>query len=212
MANQTKKDVVFSKDGKKLYYYPICRKGTSYQVPATVRSIEECAFTKNRILQSIDTGKNTETISYYAFAYSKKLSKVILGGKIKNLNEGSLAYCKNLKVVKNLEKIKYMHYDALHQTQIYLITADIRDLTYGNIGKNMTLYLPASKQKFRWKILSGKDKIKVVKRYPNSNRITLRIKKKGKVKIQAVAGRKKWTCWLINKKYTNDDYSFYSLF
>ncbi len=201
---QTKNNVVFSKDGKKLYCYPTCRKGKFYQVPPSVTVIEAHAFSKNQTLRSVHTGKNTTKIFWYAFSSSKKLSKVVFGKKIKRLERYAFAFCKNLKTAKNLEYVKEIYDGALHRTQIYLITADIRDLTYGTIGMNMTLYLPASKQKFHWKILSGKDKIKVVKRYPNSNRITLRIKKKGKVKIQAVAGRKKWTCLLLNDRYQYD--------
>lgn len=199
---QSKNNVVFSKNGKKLYYYPTCRKGKFYQVPASVTVIADYAFMDNQTLRSVHTGKNTVTISYYAFSDSKKLSKVIFGEKTKKLEEFSFSYCKNLKVAKNLEYVKVIYNNALLWSQVYLITADIRDVTYGVIGKNMTLYLPASKQKFRWKILSGKNKVNIVKRYPHSNRITLRVKKKGKVKIQAVAGRKKWTCLLLTDTYS----------
>lgn len=197
---QTKNNVVFSKDGKKLYCYPTCRKGRFYQVPASVKIIEGYAFSENQTLRSVHTGINTTTISWNAFDSSKKLSKVIFGKKTKKLERASFASCKNLKTAKNLEYVKDIYDGALVSTQVYLITADIMDFTYGTIGKNMTLYLRASKRKFRWKILSGKDKVKVVKRYPNSNRITLRVKKKGKVKIQAVAGKKKWTCLLLNDR------------
>ncbi|MDE6852266.1 MAG: leucine-rich repeat domain-containing protein [Lachnospiraceae bacterium] len=194
---KTKNNVVFSKNGKILYYYPVCRKGKTYRVPDSVTNIASHAFVENQTLQSVHTGKNTETISYKAFASVKKLSKVTFGKKIKTLEECAFICCTRLKSAKNLARVKNLMNDALLWTQIYLVNWDITDLTEARVGQNLTLWVPKTKQKVQWKVISGKEKVKIVKQYPNGGRVKVKIKKKGRSKIQITSGKKKWICIIV---------------
>lgn len=198
---KTKNNVVFSKNGKKLYYYPICRKGKVYRIPDSVKTIAKCAFMYNQVLQSVHTGKNTTKISAEAFCYSKKLSKVTFGKKIQTLGDSAFSSCIRLKTAKNLEKVKNLKRNALLCTQINLLTWNMADVTWGMVGKNMTLYVPKTKQKVHWKVIRGKANVKIVKQYPNAGKVTLKIKKKGESTVQVAVGKKKRVCIIKSDKY-----------
>lgn len=55
--------MVFSRNGKKLYYYPVARKGKYYRVPDSVKRIDDNAFYGNQNLRSVYTGKNNDLLS-----------------------------------------------------------------------------------------------------------------------------------------------------
>lgn len=206
---QSKNDVVFSKNGKKLYFYPVARKGKSYRVPDSVKKIRYDAFCGNKFLQFIHTGKNTTTIENCAFSDAERLSYVEFGKKLRNLYEGAFCNCSKLKKIKNLDRITSLGRDALSGTQVYLILWD--DSLYDTIGlpgKQMTFYLPASYRgkNIQWSVISGKKRVKIVKRYADASKVTVKINKSAKPKkpgkhtkskVQAKVGKKKFYCEII---------------
>lgn len=206
---QTKNNVVFSKNGKKLYYYPIARKGKSYKVPNSVKEIVYYAFYENQNLQFVHTGKNTTTIGSDAFGYAAKLSRVEFGKKLRTLEEGAFGGCSKLKSIKNLDRVTRLERDPLSGSQVYLILWDDSQYdTQGQPGKTMTFYLPKSYRgkDVQWSVISGKKYVKIAKRYAVGNKVTVKInqsanpKKAGKVtksKVQAKVGKKKFFCEIV---------------
>lgn len=61
-----------------------------------------------------------------------------------------------------------------------------------SVGKTVTLKLKNNKKKVTWKVVSGKETVTLSKKKKTSVCITGR--KEGKAKIQAKAGKKKYTC------------------
>lgn len=206
---RTKNNVVFSKDGKKLYYYPIARKGKSYRVPDSVKEIVFNAFYGNQNLQFVHTGKNTTTIGSDAFHDAAKLSRVEFGKKLRTLEMGAFHCCSKLKSIKNLDRVTSLEQEPLSGSQVYLILWDDSQYdTSGQPGKTMTFYLPKSYRgkDIQWSVVSGKKHVKIAKRYAVGNRVTVKInqsakpKKFGKVtksKVQAKVGKKKFFCEII---------------
>ena len=68
--------VLFSKDMKTLVAYPKNKAGTSYSVPASVKTIRKPAFSGNRNLETVSLPEGVETIEHWAF----------LGSKLKYIN------------------------------------------------------------------------------------------------------------------------------
>lgn len=80
---QTKDNVLYTKDGKKLCYYPACRPGTKFQAPDSVRIVEKGAFCGNQNLKSLRFSENVTEIGDDAFEECAKLRRVILGDQLK---------------------------------------------------------------------------------------------------------------------------------
>lgn len=206
---RVKNNVVFSKNDKKLYYYPIARKGKSYKVPNSVTKIAAYAFYGNQNLQFVYTGKNTTTIGYNAFYSAKNLSSMEFDKKMRTLESECFSGCSKLKKIKNLDQIKSLEDGVLSGSQVYLIIWDdsLYD-TLGKPGKTMTFYLPKSYRgkDIRWSVVSGKKHVKIAKKYAVGNKVTVKIlksarpKKPGKTtksKVQAKVGKKKFFCEII---------------
>ena len=207
---QTKNNVVFSKNGKRLYYYPVARKGKSYRVPDSVKRIDDDAFYGNQNLRFVHTGKNTTTIGSKAFYEAKNLSRVEFGKKVRTLEMGAFWNCRKLKSIKNLDRVTSPdHRNPLSGTQVYLILWDDSSYdTSGDPGKTMTFYLPKSYRgkDIRWSVVSGKKHVKIAKKYAVGNKVTVKIlksakpKKPGKTtksKVQAKVGKKKFFCEIV---------------
>lgn len=60
------------------------------------------------------------------------------------------------------------------------------------VGKSKQLKLKNNKKKVSWKVVSGKTKVKL--KAKKKTGVTIVAKKKGKAKVQAIVGKKKYTC------------------
>ena len=76
--------------------------------------------------------------------------------------------------------------DAAKKTELSKKTITV------TVGKKVTLKLKNNKKKVTWKVVSGKETVTLSKKKKTGVCITGR--KKGKAKIQAKAGKKKYTC------------------
>jgi len=127
--------VLFSKDGKKLIWYPPTKnEGKSYTVPNSVKTIASRAFYQAKITE-IKLNNNIEKIDERAFSLSE-LKEVNMPSKIKkvsedafyecanlqkvnlnnvtNIGEAAFSRCKSLKTIKG-NKIKKIGIDAFYQ-------------------------------------------------------------------------------------------------
>lgn len=192
---KVKKGALLSKDGKKLYAYPGGRKNRSYTVPASVEIIAEHAFCSQMYLRKVHTGKNTKIVGICAFNECMELKKVSLGKKTKTIKSGAFESCYKLSVIVGLEKVKKIGEDALWKTNIiYMPRWDANRNPPIARGDVMYIYMAAGSEKTTWSVTKGDKRVKILKRYKNSNRIKVKVKKKGYVVIQARQGSKKTEC------------------
>ena len=95
--------VLFSKDGKKLIWYPPTKnEGKSYTVPNSVKTIASRAFYQAKITE-IKLNNNIEKIDERAFSLSE-LKEVSMPSKIKKVSEDAFYECTNLQKV-NLNNV-----------------------------------------------------------------------------------------------------------
>ncbi|MBQ2252364.1 MAG: leucine-rich repeat domain-containing protein, partial [Clostridia bacterium] len=62
--------VLFSKDGKTLYVYPVAKEETTYTVPAGTERLEQYAFHNAKNLQSVVLPEGLKSIGGYAFEFT----------------------------------------------------------------------------------------------------------------------------------------------
>lgn len=85
------KGALYSKDGKKLIYYPVAKKDTVFRIPNGVKEIGEMACLRQKYIKRLIMGSSVHEIGEYAFAWCDSLKRVSLNKKLKILNEG--AFC-----------------------------------------------------------------------------------------------------------------------
>ncbi|MDR0304783.1 MAG: leucine-rich repeat protein [Chitinispirillales bacterium] len=113
---------LFNKDKTTLIQYPTCKQGAYTEMPASVTTITNSAFSGCKGLTAITIGENVETIGHYAFFQCEKLASVnlpasvteigdcafkgcesmaelVLGGGVEIIGEWAFAECKNITSV-----------------------------------------------------------------------------------------------------------------
>lgn len=104
------KGALYSKDGKKLIYYPIAKKDTVFRVPGGVEEIGEMACFGQKYMKELIMGNSVHEIGEYGFAWCSSLKKVSLNKKLKILNVGAFYnYDKNwitLSLPAGIEKVE----------------------------------------------------------------------------------------------------------
>lgn len=111
-----KDSVIYSIDGSKLVSYLAGRPFTSYQMPGTVKEIEEYAFWGSDNLNKISISPNVDAIPEYAFTYCNGLSNVTLPSSVERINAYSFADCNNLEYINIPETVGYIDDKAFYMT------------------------------------------------------------------------------------------------
>lgn len=91
--------VLFTHDKTVLKCYPIIKKGVTYTIPATVRTIGECAFNSNKELQSVIIPNSVTSIETSAFG-ACKISSVEIPNSVTSIGEGAFEMCESLTSAK----------------------------------------------------------------------------------------------------------------
>ena len=94
-AFSTTNGVLYSKDKKILYCYPIKKEETSFTVSDSTTTIYGQAFHYNGYLKSISLNKITN-ISYYAFQHCTGLENIIIPSTVTSIGIGAFDQCFNL--------------------------------------------------------------------------------------------------------------------
>ena len=127
-------DVLFSKNDKRLVYYPMYAKKSSYTIPQgikiiggsafygsalinidipdSVETIERSAFSLCKSLLTITVPDTVQTLGNGAFSSCKELKKIILGKGIKHLEDSVFAYCESLETITIPETVETIGDDA----------------------------------------------------------------------------------------------------
>nr|MDE6568295.1 leucine-rich repeat domain-containing protein [Lachnospiraceae bacterium] len=160
-----------------------------------VETIAGYAFCSQKYLRKVHTGKNTKIVGKCAFDACMELKKVSLGKKTKTIKSGAFQRCYKLSTIVDLEEVKKIGEDALWSTNIiYMPRWDANRNPPIARGDVMYIYMAAGSKKTTWSVTKGDKRVKILKRYKNSNRIKVKVKKKGYVVIQARQGSKKTEC------------------
>ena len=105
-----KDGILFSKDKSILIQYPQARKGTSYTVPASTKTIGDYAFAGTG-LKKLILPEGLETIGMHAFHYIKKLTKITIPNTVAQIGTDAFSSCyalEKISVSKN-----NAHYSSL---------------------------------------------------------------------------------------------------
>lgn len=91
--------ILFNRDKTVLKCYPIIKKGVTYTIPATVRTIGENAFSNNKELQSVVIPNSVTSIEFSAFSACKILS-VEIPNSVTSIGEMAFSMCDHLTSAK----------------------------------------------------------------------------------------------------------------
>lgn len=121
--------VLFSKDKKTLYLYPINKTGTDYAVPSGVTAIGDSAFQRNKNIRHISFPGTLTKIADWAFAESS-LETLTVPDTVTEIGDGIADTCQNLQsaVIGNgVSSLEYRTFNACSK------------LTKVTVGRNVTV-------------------------------------------------------------------------
>jgi len=121
--------VLFSKDGKKIIFYPSNRRGT-YKVPKGTRIINRCTFLESN-LRKIVLPPSVKTIDDKAFSNCTKLKKIVLPSGVKKLGAWSFNYCINLEEIvlpSKLRDISDFSFLGCKKLKKVVITSGVKEI------------------------------------------------------------------------------------
>lgn len=138
-----KDGVLFNKDFTKLISYPSRKEGDVYEVPTTVRVIQNGAFSYTEKLKSVILPSMLDSIGERAFEYSNLMSVSFLEpSKIKSFGHIIFEHCDNLKSVtlpKSLETLPNISYDGKLEEVIVPDGAKLRTIA-GNFSDHVSSF------------------------------------------------------------------------
>ena len=107
--NYTSKDgVLYSKDFDVLIQYPASKEGTTFTVPDTVISIQDCAFYYAKNLKEITLNNELKNIGSSAFYGNENVTQMIIHDSVESIGSYAFASCISLKTItigKGLQEI-----------------------------------------------------------------------------------------------------------
>ncbi len=107
--------VLYSKSKKTLIAYPPAKKGKTFSVPKTVKTIGSSAFEGNRFLQKVSMKDSVTTCKELAFYGCTALRKVRLSKNLKTIAWGSFTGCLKLQEITVPDKVKKIEHSAFDQ-------------------------------------------------------------------------------------------------
>ena len=103
----SKDGVLYNKKMTRLVYYPAFKKGKSFKIPGTVRSIARYAFMDNRYLRKIILNKGLTQIGSYAFSESN-IQAINIPFSVKKIGDNCFNGCLKLKDVDNHASLTFI--------------------------------------------------------------------------------------------------------
>lgn len=109
--------VIYSADGKKLVQYLAGRPSTTYQMPRSVRDIEEYAFWGATNLSKLSITPGVDKIPEYAFSNCKGLKHVTLPRTVQSIFAYAFENCDSLSYINIPDSIGYIDDRAFANTK-----------------------------------------------------------------------------------------------
>lgn len=161
--------VLFSKNGKTLYYRPTKMDGTSYTVPKGTTTIVPYAFYCNFGLEKVVLPSSVKKIGSAAFAYCR-MESIHLSANLTTIGSNAFNNCKELKSIIIRKNVTSIGRNAFYNCSS-LKAVRIQSEKLVNVGNNAfsitkkltTIKVPSSKLKSYKKLLSGKGQKNSVK-------------------------------------------------
>ena len=123
--------VLYDKDKTILYYYPLAKEGEFFEVPSTVKTIGNFAFSANQNLKRIFMHENVEMIAIYGFMGLTSLESITLNEGLKRMGVASFAMCENLKNVvipSTVDTVMYGAFSECTALESVVIPASVKFL------------------------------------------------------------------------------------
>lgn len=123
---------LLSKDMTKLYRYLGGSENTSYTVPESVTSIEDCAFKNCKNLKNIEIGSKVESIGLNAFEGCVNLTNIDLSN-VSDIYSEAFKNCTNLKNVElgSVKEINSKAFDGCKSLESITIPASVSNIGNG---------------------------------------------------------------------------------
>ncbi len=109
--------VIYSSDGKKLVQYLAGRPSTTYQMPRSVREIEEYAFWGANNLSKLSITYGVDKIPEYAFSNCKGLQHVTLPRTVQSIFAYAFEDCDSLSYINIPDSVGYIDDRAFSNTR-----------------------------------------------------------------------------------------------
>lgn len=93
---KSEEGILFSKDGSKIYRYPIAKRGTEYTIPTSVTSIEQAVFNGCANLNKIEIPQGVTSIGAYAFDGCTALTSIRVPSDVTFIGSRAFAECTSL--------------------------------------------------------------------------------------------------------------------
>ena len=109
--------VIYSNDGKKLVQYLAGRPATTYQMPVSVREIEEYAFWGANNLSKLSITYGVDKIPEYAFSNCRGLQHVTLPRSVQSIFAYAFENCDSLSYINIPDSVGYIDDRAFANTR-----------------------------------------------------------------------------------------------
>lgn len=123
--------VLYDKDKTILYYYPAAKEGEFFEVPSTVKTIGNTAFSANQNLKRILMHENVEMIAICGFMGLTSLESVTLNEGLRTIAIGAFTNCENLKNVvipSTVDSVLYYSFYECAALETVVIPASVKFL------------------------------------------------------------------------------------
>ena len=130
--------VLFSKDKKKMCFYPSGRTATTYIVPNGTTTIDENAFYNSSNLQHINIANTVNRIELRGFSYARGLQEITIPSNVTYFGAQLFMECPNLKKVTvsaNSDVLSYRTFDECPILEEVIINGNIKTLIEGSFYK-----------------------------------------------------------------------------
>ena len=170
LSYQAQDGVLYSKDKKQLFSYPKSKKSETYNMPASVKKVEESnALTNLKYLKNLTLSKNLSVtpscndssiesvtipgqiggIDESSFENCNKLNKVTITKGLRFINDYAFFECKALKEIKLPEGLQSIGVGVFYRTGIKQLTIPGSVVKIDVIDKSIKLSKPSYLKKFK---------------------------------------------------------------
>ena len=170
LSYQAQDGVLYSKDKKQLFSYPKSKKSETYNMPASVKRVEESnALTNLKYLKNLTLSKNLSVtpscndssiesvtipgqiggIDESSFENCNKLNKVTITKGLRFIDDYAFFECKALKEIKLPEGLQSIGVGAFYRTGIKQLTIPESVVKIDVIDKSIKLSKPSYLKKFK---------------------------------------------------------------
>ena len=155
LSYQAQDGVLYSKDKKQLFSYPKSKKSETYNMPASVKKVEEfnalinLKYLNDSSIESVTIPGQIGGIDESSFENCNKLNKVTITKGLRFINDYAFFECKALKEIKLPEGLQSIGVGVFYRTGIKQLTIPGSVVKIDVIDKSIKLSKPSYLKKFK---------------------------------------------------------------